>query len=54
MAEAKAEAAAESVAVMTPRPPRPAPAAEQLLGAEGLAALQAAALHFRQGDWTEA
>jgi hypothetical protein len=48
MAEAEAEAAAESMAVMTPRPPRPAPAAEQLPGPEGLAALQAAALQYRQ------
>ena len=50
MAEAEAEAAAESMAVMTPRPSRPAPAAEQLLGSEGLAALQAAALQYRQAD----
>ena len=50
MAEAEAEAAAESMAVMTPRPPRTAPAAEQLLGSEGVAALQAAALQYRQAD----
>lgn len=47
MAEADAEAAAEAMVGMTPRPQRPAPAAEMLLGSEGLQALQAAALQYR-------
>lgn len=50
IAEMETEAAAESMAVMTPQTPWPALAAEQLLGPEGLAALQAAALQDRQAD----
>lgn len=50
MAEADAEAAEEAMTGMTPRPSRPSPAAEQLLGSEGLQALQAAALQYRCAD----
>lgn len=47
MAEAERDAAAESMATMTPRPARPAPAAAQLLGAEGADLLQQVVQHYR-------
>ncbi len=47
MAEAERDAAAGSMMTMTPRPARPAPAAAQLLGAEGADLLQQVVQHYR-------
>lgn len=47
MAEAERDGAAEAMAAMTPRPARPLPAAQAVLGTEGLALLQTVVLHYR-------